>query len=301
MIDFSAVRIGFITNLLWSRYGTFWQRLVAGAGAEVAVASSDEVALACQQPAVAQVPTLAFRRAAAQSVALGACDVIVVPDLNFGSEVERGGGQDRWVSDLPRALADALPSLPNVLAVPAELGEDVESVAVPLLTRLLGDPGKVTRVWARHRVAASQVEPRPAPAWSQPGKRTVGVLGQAWNLGEDVLASLANDSDHLVPMTAFDPSSLREEAWRADARLIPSDAETLGAARLLARRGSVARVTFVADGESGADAWLLQRARDRLGHKPLDLRYLQDLLPVAAGSATDTDPPGAAPAHEGRS
>lgn len=278
MIDSTAVRVGFVTQLLWNRYGAFWQRLVADAGAVVEFAAPEDVAVALQHAAVVNVPTVAFRYAAAQASALASCDLVIVPDLNVGSEAERGSGQDRWIADFPRALNDALAALPPLHAVPAELGAAVESVAVPLLHQLLGEPGKVARVWARHRVGARARAQTRAPVWSVAGKATVGVIGQPWNLTAPLLAALKAETDNLVPLTMFEPSVLREEGSRGDARLIPSDAEVLGAARMFGRRGNVDRLAFLADRESGADAWLLQRVRELVRHKHVTLRYVQDLM-----------------------
>lgn len=281
VIDSTAVRVGFVTQLLWNRYGAFWERLVADAGAVVEFAKAEDVAVALQHAAVVNVPTLAFRYAAAQAAALAGCDLLIVPDLNVGSEAERGGGQDRWIADFPQALKDALGVLPALQAVPTELGAAVEGVAVPLLHQLVGDPGMVTRVWTRHRIGARARLHVRGPVWSVAGRATVGILGQPWTLTPSLLAALRSETDHLVAQTMFEPSVLREEGTRGDARFIPSDAEVLGAARLFSRRGSVERLTFVADNESGADAWLLQRVREVAKHKHVELRYVQDL--VASG------------------
>ena len=66
---------------------------------------------------------------------------------------------------------------------------------------------------------------------------------------------------------------LREEGWRLDPKIAPSDGEALGAVRRFARRSDVTRFRLIVDPESGADAWLAKRVRD-VARKPVEVIQL---------------------------
>jgi len=89
--------------------------------------------------------------------------------------------------------------------------------------------------------------------------------------------SLTGDAENVVFQHELDPWALRDEGTRADARVIPTDAEVLGAARLFGRRAGVARLRFLADRESGSDDWLATQVR-RIARKQVEVVYLQDVL-----------------------
>ena len=286
MLDFAAVRVGFITQLLWDRYGPLWLELVRDAGAEPLVADAAAVRAALQDPRVAAIAPLAFRLAAAQALALADADMLIVPDLNAAASddglaagpVPRGGGADPWVADFPDALRSALAGLPRLVAVPASTGPGIESTVIPTLQNLVHDGHSVRRIWARRRADARPPHPR-APRWTLlPGeRRTVGLVAQPWLLSDRLAERAADEGDHVVAQHRLDPERLRQEAARLDPSLVPTDAEVLGAGRLFARRGGVERVRIVADRSSGADAWLVDRLRTHV-RKPLEVRYLQDVL-----------------------
>jgi hypothetical protein len=294
VLDFAAVRVGFVTQLLWSRYGALWMHLVRDAGADGRVADADGVREALTDARVAAIEPIAFRLAAAQAVALGDADVLLVPDLHAraggGDEaaagpLARGGGADPWIADFPDALRAAVAGLPPLVPVPASLGPGIEGTVVTALQNLLHDAHAVRRIWTRRRAEARP--PRiTAPRWTLlPGEqRTVGLLGQPWILSDALAGRAVDEGDHVVAQHRFDPGKLMEEALRLDEALAPTDAEVLGAARLFDRRGGVSQIRFLADRGSGADAWLADRLRALL-RKPLEVRYLQDVL----GSADPVD------------
>lgn len=272
------MRVGFLTQLLWTRYGPFWQRLVVGSGAEACFPEEERIVRVLADERLSEIPGVAFRLAAAQALALAETDLIVAPDLNPGETRERGGGQDPWIASFPEALATTLGGLPPLFAVPATLEESVETLAINFLHTLSRDPALVRRVWDRNRTGAKP--PRYGePRWTLlPSERaTVGVIGQPWNLNDALVDALRTDEQHVVSQHEFPPALLREEGWRGDERLIATDAETLGAARFLGRRGSVSRLVMVIDSGSGSDAWLA-RGVARATHKPLETRPLQELL-----------------------
>lgn len=266
------MRVGFVTRLLWDRYGPFWLRLLGAAGAEVTLADPERVAGALGDPRVEAVSGAAFRRAAAEAIALSACERIVVPDLNAGYAGSRGSAQDPFVADFPEALARAVPGLPPLAAVPAELdAPGLEGVAVALLSVVSPSPGSVRRVWQTHRADARPPRPGGAtPARLPPATATVALVGQPWHLSEAIRARLERPGERLLSAHQLAPADLREEGRRADPGLAPSDAEALGAVRRFARRGGVARVRMVVDPTSGADAWLERRARALVRRRPFE-------------------------------
>ncbi|HZJ08887.1 MAG TPA: hypothetical protein VFD39_04275, partial [Trueperaceae bacterium] len=150
------IRVGFVTQLLWDRYGPFWHDLVSGAGATAVFPAREQVEASLVQLEEKPIPGGPFRLTAAQALALASCQLVVLPRLNPESGSQRGGAQDRWVADLPGAVSDTVAALGEVLAVAAYPDPDIETDAVLLLQRLLGDPGAAKRVWSRHRRAAER-------------------------------------------------------------------------------------------------------------------------------------------------
>lgn len=278
MLDSPAVRIGFVTQLLWRRYGAFWWSLAEAAGAEPCLPAPAAVRAQVEAPAVAAVPELAFRLAAAQAASMADCDAIVVPELVRPTDVERGGAQDPWIADFPASLAAAVPHLPSLIAVPSRLDDAIEGRAVAVLQSLVRDATQVGLVWSRVRAQARP--PRQAAVrWSRrPGQtRTVGLVGQPWLLNDALAARLAGDDELLVSQHQLDPATLEQEGRRVEPRLVDSDAEALGAARYFGRRGGVEQVRLVVDASSSADAWLERRVA-RLAHRPVDVVVVQDVL-----------------------
>ena len=270
------MRAGFITQLLWPRYGAFWTKLVQGAGFEVVYAADERVRRAMGDPRLDAVPGTAFRLASAQALALGT-DVIFAPDLNPGESATRGGGQDAFIANFPEALATTFGGLPPVVGVPASLsGAGLESLVVSTLLSLTHDAGLTRRVWERQRTAARA--PRlPEPRWrvrpSEGG--TVGVVGQPWLVSDALARRVAGDA-HVIGQHQLDPALLREEGRRVDDRLVGTDTEVLGAARLLGRKGSIERLVMIADETSSVDLWLVSQVQ-RAAYKPLSVAYVQRL------------------------
>lgn len=279
MLNSQAVRVGFVTQLLWPRYGRFWQQLAEAAGAESVFPNLEGVTAALQDEAVRNVPGAAFRLAAAQAVSLAEeVDVLVVPRLNRDTDVARGAGQDPWIIDFPGALQSAVPGLPALRPVPAELDAGVETEAVAFLQSLTREAALVGRVWSRVR---SQLKPyKPAPVtWNyRPGElATVALIGQPWLLNDALAKAVAAPGEHVVSQHRLDPAELRAEGLRADPQLVDTDAETLGAARLAARRSAVSRLRLVVDPGAGSDAWLARRV-EKLLHKPVQVVDLPEAL-----------------------
>lgn len=270
------MRIGFVSSLLWPRYGKYWTRLVADAGAELVLADPEQVLKATQQRFIQTVPSTVFRLATAEAVALADCDLIIVPHLNRAAGSTRGGGQDPWISDFP-AVLEAEAGLQNLFPVPASLGVEVEPLAVSLLQQLRDDGWRTRMIMERHR-ALLKLPPVSMP---DPGRQqTVGVVGQNW-IVDRKLAELAVTADQpFLAQSELDPVQLRTEALRTVDGLVPTDLEVLGAVRWFTRRGSIGRIIMLTDSASGVDDWLLGQAQ-KLSHKELTSVNIQDLMPAA--------------------
>lgn len=286
MLDCRAMRVGFVTRLLWDRYGPFWTRLLAAAGADVVLPDDESVAAAAADPRIAVVSGRAFREAAAQAIALADCDRIVAPALNAGYEGARGSAQDPFVADFPGALARSLPGLPAVLSVPADLEHPtLEGRAIELLSAVASSPGSIRRVWQTHRADARPPRSEGLPSVSGGSTRTVALVGQPWHLRPDDEPLAGVRAERLLSARRIAPAELRAEGWRVDERLAPTDAEALGGVRRLSRRPGVDVVRMIVDRESGADAWLERHAREWV-RRPFETIDLSDLVPGA--SAPDT-------------
>ncbi|MDF1524428.1 MAG: hypothetical protein P1P87_16625 [Trueperaceae bacterium] len=273
------MRVGFLTHLLWDRYGPFWVGLARAGGAEVVRPDLEAVLARLTDPRVAHAPAVAFRLAVAAALALEDVDLIVVPRLNPERDGGPGAAQDPWIADLPATLERVRGAGPTIVPVAADLTGRLETAAVSFLARLVHEPARVRRAWAQQR-AAARAPRRAAPEGRvRPSEqRTVAVVGQPW-LATPAVARLATRAGE-QPLTpaSFAPDDLRAEGRRADPRLIDTDAEALGAVRRFARSAGVDEVRFVLDGGSGSDAWLARRA-EALAHRRIevvDLRSLAD-------------------------
>lgn len=270
------MRVGFITQLLWPRYGAFWYRLVEASGTPV-LPEREATLQVLGDERLKVIPGAAFRLAAAQALALHDCDIIVAPDLNAGEEGTRGGAQDPWIASFPDALATTVGGLPPIIAVPASLEPAIEPLAVQTLHRLVHDPARVKRVWAQHRGrirAPSYSEPR---WYGRPNQEVVGLMAQPWLMGEALAARLRDEESVSVAQHQLEPARLRLEGRRFDQRLIASDSEVLGAARLFSRKGSVTRLVLVVDESSASDRWL-RRQVEALVSKPFEVRALHEVV-----------------------
>src|SRR5690606_24419876 len=128
-----SVRVGFVTQLLWDRFGPFWPDLAEGCGAEPLVPGPEAVRDPPAALPAGPAPSASFRLALAQAAALDEADLLVLPRLNPEGAGARGAGSDRWIADLPGALVSALPSGARHVAVAAYPDPAVESDAVTLL------------------------------------------------------------------------------------------------------------------------------------------------------------------------
>ncbi len=299
------MRVGFVRSVLWHRYGPFWVRSLAAAGADVVDADPDAVAAAWDDPRVARVPGLAFRAAAAEAVASSGVDLLVVPSVNAGYEGARGGAQDPFVADLPGALAQVLPGLPPLVAAPTDLdAAGVETTLVSVLGRVNPSAGLVRRVWQTHRADAHPPAAPGLPAPRDGARAAVAWVGQPWHRAPDdpdvAPGARTEAGERILAMYALPPADLRAEGWRHDPKLAPSDAEAIGAVLRLARRPDVARFVVEVDDTAGADAWLARKvralARRDVDEVPLRDRWTpaasRDAAPVVEGDVAAADGEG---------
>jgi hypothetical protein len=262
------VRVGFLSHLLWDRYGSLWTSLAEAAGAEPVFVTSDAVWATWGDERVAIADALAFRVAIASALALAEArvELLLVPELLPEGGGSRGAAQDPWVAALPLMLARTVPGLPPVVGVPVEAGENLESHAVTYLRRLGVEAGSIRRLWTQHRALAFRdARVRPIPA--HPPAGAVAWLGQPWWATEP-LARWANpEAPARYGAWNFPTAALRDEGRRTEPNLADSDAEALGALRRVLRAGDALRLRWVTDEASGAEAWLLRRARALAGEQ----------------------------------
>lgn len=281
MLDSQVVRVGFVTQLNWARYGGFWVALAGAAGLDAVFADPELVKERFAAPELAAaVPTVAFRLAAAQALALtdAGAESVVVPELVRASGVARGAGQDPWIVDFPGSLRSALPGVGPVHAVPGWFGAELETRAVEFLQAHGHDLALVRRALDRARpLARPQRSGGPQVPSAPAGATVVAVIAQPWLASPRLDELVRREGETVVGQHRSDPDELRAEGLRAEPRLVDSDAEVLGAARLLGRRAVVDRLRLVVDAESGSDAWLAKRVQ-RGAHKPLDVVTVQEAL-----------------------
>lgn len=269
------MRIGFITQLLWSRYGDFWVHLLEGIGAEAVFAPPEKVRKHVHSEALRAIPGTFLQLAVAQALALDDVDVLVVPRLN-AQEVPRGSGQDPWIADFPTTLA-SFANVPKIISVPVSV-EHTESIAIEIMLSLSRDAAKVKRVWERNSHRAKP--PRyPEVNWNKRPyqKEVLGFIGQPWMMSDQIMPLLNLPDSLIVAQHQLEPVFLRQESPKQK-RLIETDAEVLGAARFFGRKGNIDRIVMLVDKISGADVWL-EKQVEKIIHKPLEVIYLQDLVP----------------------
>jgi hypothetical protein len=263
VLRWRAVRVGFVTPLLWSRFGPAWSRVIADLGGEVVVPSPDDIAAALGDRRCELAPTLSARLAVAAAIVCRDCDLVVAPSLLAGERDGPGSAQDPWVAALPDMLAHAVPGLPTILAVPLEVGPGVASVVMPILTRVTRDVGLVRRAWDRHRRALEAPAPAPVAGSDLPAGEGphLAVVGAPWWFTAASVALLAGAAGRVSGQHLLVPSDAREEGRRVRADLCDVDAEVIGAARRFARRSEVDSLTLVIDDDALGDAWLTRRVR----------------------------------------
>ncbi|MBA2667235.1 MAG: hypothetical protein H0U69_09420 [Trueperaceae bacterium] len=289
------MRVGFVTPLLWERFGPPWVGLIADLGADVVVPGPEEVALALEDARPSAALALAPRLAVAAAVACGPVDLIVVPELIAARDGGRGAAQDPWVADLPAMVARALPGGPGVLRVPVEPGPLVAAAAMPVLMRVNRDAGTVRRAWERRRRELETPWRRPGGSHGHGPARSaadtegprVALVGPPWWLTEGGVALAGAGARSLTGQHHLDPEEARAEGRRVTPDLVDPDAEVVGAARRFARQREVDVVRLVVDASSTTAPWLERRVREVAGRN-VEVVAARDLADDATWARAST-------------
>lgn len=265
------MKVGFITQLLWSRYGEFWQRVATEAEYEPMFPSEEGTIDMLNHPDVQEIRSVSFRIAAAQALSMSEeAGLIVVPDVSLGVREPRGAGEDAWVSAFPERLRIAFPELPTLVSAPTSLGAVAEPAVLQFLQDGLYEPVAVKQSWSRLRGPLYETREGHGDPFVKPANapQYVGLIGQPWLLNADVVALVEQRFGNTLSQSVLVPERLREEGERAlDKPLLPTDTEVIGAARLFARRASVGSIVMVVDPLSSTDAWLANRVEKLIGSR----------------------------------
>ncbi len=266
------MRIGFITQLHWNRYGDFWQNIIRDTGAELVFANKEEILANLKDERLENIDNLIFKVAAAEAIALKDVDLIIAPDLNQYKEIAKGGGQDPWLANFPETLQTVVKGLAKVYGVASQKTPNAQEKAIELLMALSHSPGVSKQILSEHlaKLKAQDADIRHIDKY----KDVKALVGQAWLV--ESFAELANSDFDLIKQTTIAPQILKDEAARHDS-LIDTDAEVLGACYLFGRKAAINKILFIADKNSANDLWLNRRAK-KIIHKDFETIFIQDLL-----------------------
>ena len=266
------MRVGFIRQLHWNRYGDFWQSIVKDAGSEAVFANKDAVLGALKDDRLEPIPGISFKLAVAEALALADCDLLIVPDLNQNKDFSKGSGQDPWIANFPETLQKTIKNLPEIFAVPGNSSSLSQERAIELLMNLSHSPSTVKNVLYnnQNKLNKQNLNDR---VIDKPGYNKA-LIGQSWLL-EKLYPAL---KQNLLLQTDIKPEVLIKEAKRLDQRLIETDAEVLGAAQMFNRKASINEIILLVDKNSAADLWLNRRLA-KVIRKDYKTVFIQDLRP----------------------
>lgn len=286
------MRIAAPHYLLFSRYESLWRELINTLKLEWHEASLEDCLSLLERPSVQKslepITGVNFQLFALELHALRQdSDALLVPALNnIEVHASKGSGQNPWIASLADMLQSQFRQLPRVLSVPARHfleREVLEPIVIRTLMELLANAALVRRSWERQRLKATQKPRNPDILWQVAEKKTLAVVAQPWIL-EDLsldwqrlLETHVSSADyHFVWQHQLNPYHLRQEGWHQDAKLLASDAEVLGAARLCIRKNTVDGLVFISDETQPSDGWLEHRLQ-QLSPKGLRSFSLQQL------------------------
>lgn len=277
------MKVGFITQLLWPRYGAFWQQVAHAAEFEPVFPTVEHTLEQLATPQLQEIRSVSFRIAAAQALALAEeAGMIIAPDVSLGVREPRGAGENPWIAALGDSLTLTFPELPPVFSVPAALGAVAEPAVLQFLQDGLFEPARVKRAWSRLRAPLYEkhvVRGDPfAKAANDP--QFTGLIGQPWLFNDAVIEAAEDYFGPIVAQSALAAEALVAEGERVLERpLLPTDVEVIGAARMFARRAAVGRVALIVDPLSSSDAWLQSRVQKLIGDR-LHVVNITDILPA---------------------
>ena len=270
LLNYLPMRVGFIRQLHWSRYGNFWQSIVVSANSEAVFADRESVLEVVQGDRLEPIQSISFKLAVAEAIALADCDLLIVPDLNQNKDFSKGSGQDPWVANFPEALIKTIKNLPEVFAVPTNSSAFAEQRAIELLMKINPGPSAAKHILQQHlsKLTNQKLNDR---VIDKPGHNKA-LVGQSWLLEK---LSPALGPNQLL-QTDIKPEVLIKEATRQDNRLIETDAEVLGAAQMFNKKASIEQITLLADKNSAGDLWLNRRLAKMI-RKDFKTVFIQEL------------------------
>jgi hypothetical protein len=170
------MRVGFVTQLLWSRYGEFGPSSSREL-ARACLRPHDGVRRALGDPRLDSIPVRRFAWRRRSTCARGRRHLCARPQPRRERHARRGPG--RLYRQLSGALATTLVGLPPIIGIPASLSEaGLEGLVVSTLLNLTHDPGwcgasgSGSAAW-RERPAS------PNPSGASPVRRRYGRRGRS--------------------------------------------------------------------------------------------------------------------------
>ena len=186
------MRVGFVTQLLWSRYGLFWQKLFESLDAEIVFPTKEDTLKHLSRLNDVSFSSYSFKIAAAQALSLDDVDFLVVPDVNYGGSSLKGSGQDPWIADFPETLQQTFGALPKVIVAPANAQPNITEFEAMLVDQIynLVDAGVMRRAWGSRKSLLKVKKIKRDQAAEQ--RAQSAVLGQAWYFNQVSLIERLN-------------------------------------------------------------------------------------------------------------
>ncbi len=206
------MRVGFVTQLLWSRYGLFWQKFFESLDAEIVFPTKDATQKHFAKLNDVSFSSTSFKIAAAQAASLSDVDILVVPDINYGGTSIKGSGQDPWIADFPETLQQTLGALPKVMIAPANAQPNITDFEAMLIDQVynLVDAGVMRRAWGSRKSLLKTKKLKRDQAAEQ--RASSAVLGQAWYFSQDALIDKINKKVEVLEANAPATSVLETSA-----------------------------------------------------------------------------------------
>lgn len=186
------MRVGFVTQLLWSRYGIFWQKFFESLEAEIIFPTKEATQKHLSRLDGTSFSSYSFKIAVAQAASLNDVDILVVPDINYGGTSIKGSGQDPWIADFPEALQQTLGALPKIIVAPANAQPNITEFEAMLIDQVynLVDAGVMRRAWGSKKSLLRTKKIKRDQGAEQ--RAISAVLGQAWYFSQEALIDKIN-------------------------------------------------------------------------------------------------------------
>ncbi len=200
------MRVGFVTQLLWSRYGLFWHKLFESLDAEIVFSTKEGTQKQLSRLDDMTFSSYSFKIAAAQALSLDDVDFLVVPDVNYGGSSIKGSGQDPWIADFPETLQQTFGALPKIIVAPANAQPIISEFEAMLIDQIynLVDAGVMRRAWGSRKSLLKVKKIKRDQAAEQ--RAQSAVLGQAWYFSQDELIERINKKVELLDANIVEES-----------------------------------------------------------------------------------------------